>query len=446
MGISPLARPVTCTTIPYDMLDLPLAADLLIAALVGLAVGVEREWSGHTTGPDGRFAGARTFTLLGAIGGFAGWLLRTGYPAPGAILLAAGLLLPAVAYAVTVRRPGTTTDGTTEVAAVLVVALGTVAGLGERTLASAAAAITVLLLAEKSTMQAALQRVAANELRAALQFAVLALVILPVIPDGAYGPYDAFRPRALWIVVLIFSALNFAGYIARRVVGETRGLGVTGLLGGLVSSTAVSLTFSRRSRDEPTLALPLALGVVAACTMLVPRLLVITAMLQPRVARLAVPVLLPALLAGVAVIGYVLWTERDAGAPAPEGAAVANGLGSNPLGLWSSLQMAIAFQLVLFAIAWVQREAGSTGVLASATLLGLTDVDALTVSMTRYGAETSQAAIAAAAIGIGVLSNTALKLSLVLIIGERQFRWRAATGLLALATGSGVGLWWGWPT
>ena len=428
------------------MLDLSLAADLLIAALVGLAVGVEREWSGHTSGPDGRFAGARTFTLLGAIGGFAGWLLHTGYPVAGAILLAAGVLLPAVAYAVTVRRPGTTTDGTTEVVAVLVVILGTVAGLGERTLSSAAAAITVLLLAEKSAMQAALQRVAAHELRAALQFAVLALVILPLIPDGAYGPYDAFRPRSLWIVVLIFSALNFAGYIARRAVGETRGLGVTGLLGGLVSSTAVTLTFSRRSRDEPGLALPLALGVVAACTMLIPRLIVITAMLQPRVAVYATPVLLPVLLAGVGAMAYALYTEREAGARPAEQAVPTNGLGGNPLGLQSSLQMAVAFQFVLFAIAWVQREVGTTGVLASATLLGLTDMDALTVSMTRYGADVAKAGIAAAAIGIGVLSNTALKLALVMTLGESRFRWRAATGLLMLATGSAIGLWWGWPS
>jgi len=432
------------------MLDLSLAADLLIAALVGLAVGVEREWSGHTSGSDGRFAGARTFTLLGAIGGFAGWLLRDGYPVAGAILLAAGVLLPAVAYAVTVRRPGTTTDGTTEVVAVLVVVLGTVAGLGERTLASAAGAITVLLLAEKSAMQAALQRVAAHELRAALQFAVLALVILPLIPDGAYGPFAAFRPRSLWIAVLMFSALNFAGYIARRLVGETRGLGVTGLLGGLVSSTAVALTFSRRSRDEPAFAVPLALGVVAACTMLIPRLLVITAMLQPRVAQHALPVLLPVLLAGIAVMGTVLWTKRKAEArttegPATEAAPSANGLGGSPLGLLASLQMAVAFQLVLFAIAWVQRDVGTSGVLVSATLLGLTDMDALTVSMTRYGADAAHAGIAAAAIGIGVLSNTALKLTLVVTIGESHFRWRAASGLLVLAIASGLGLWWGWP-
>ncbi|WP_434479266.1 MgtC/SapB family protein [Gemmatimonas sp.] len=436
------------------MLLSPLALDLLVAALVGMAVGVEREWSGHTAGPDGRFAGARTFALLGAIGGFAGWFLRIDQPVLAAILAAAGATFPVVAYWSTMRRDGTTADGTTEVVAVLVVALGMASGLGHRTPAAAAAAITVVLLAEKSRVQNTLRRVDAHEMRAAIQFAVLALVILPVLPDAAYGPYDAFRPRQLWVVVLVFSALNFAGYIARRLIGETRGLGVTGLLGGLVSSTAVALTFSRRSREEPQLALPLALGVVAACTVLVPRLFVIITMLRPELAVATIPVLLPALVAGVGVMAFVLWKERDtrpdtveqtlADKP-PTGAARGNGIGSNPLGLASSLQMAVAFQAVLFAIAWVQRNAGDTGVLASATLLGLTDMDALTVSMTRFANAPGNQRIAAAAIGVGMLANTALKSALVLTIGAPRYRIRAASGLAVLAVGSTIGLVLSWP-
>lgn len=434
------------------MLDLSVAFDLLVAALVGLAVGVQREWTGHTDGPDGRFAGARTFALLGTIGGFAGWLVRLGYPALATVIAAGGVLLPIVAYWATMRRPGTTTDGTTEVAAVLVVALGLTAGLGMRTPAAAVGVITVVLLAEKTRLQQTLQRVDATEMRAALLFAVLALVVLPVLPDGGYGPYQAFRPRQLWTVVLIFSALNFAGYITRRLIGETRGLAVTGLVGGFVSSTAVALNFSRRSREEPALALPLALGVVAACTVLIPRLLVVTTMLRPPLALALLPVLGPVLLAGLLLIGFVLWRERDtrpAGTPPAErpaaGPRSANGLGQNPLGLTSSLQMAVAFQLVLFALAWIQQHAGDTGLLASATVLGLTDMDALTLSMTRYAASPDAVPMAAVAVGVGVLSNTALKCGLVLAIGEPRYRRHAAGGLAMLAVGSAAGLALGWP-
>jgi uncharacterized membrane protein (DUF4010 family) len=433
------------------MPELSLAFDLLVAALVGLAVGVEREWSGHSAGPDGRFAGARTFALLGAIGGFAGWFVRLGYPALATVIAAGGVLLPIVAYWATMRRPGTTTDGTTEVAAVLVVALGFTAGLGLRTPASAAGSMIVVLLAEKSRLQMLLQRIDANEMRAALLFAVLALVILPVLPAGSYGPYGAFRPRQLWVVVLVFSALNFVGYIARRLIGETRGLAVTGLVGGFVSSTAVALGFSRRSRDEPQLALPLALGVVAACTVLIPRLFVVTTMLRPALAWAMVPVLGPVLLAGVVIIGLALWRERDT-RPHRSGAHQAvgevplkTGNGANPLGLSMSLQMAVAFQVVLFALAWIQQHAGQAGIIASATVLGLTDMDALTLSMTRFAADPAQVRTAAAAVGVGVLSNTALKATLVLTIGGPRYRVRAAGGLAVLAVGSAVGLLIGWP-
>jgi len=427
----------------------PLALDLLVATLVGMAVGVEREWSGHTDGPDARFAGVRTFALLGALGGFAGWLLRDGQPLAGAVLVAAGVLFPMVAYAVTLRRPGTTADGTTEVVAMVVVALGVTAGLGHRAAASAAGVLAVLLLAEKSAMQAALQRVAAAELRAALQFGVLALVILPVLPDRPLGPFAAFNPRELWIVVLLFSGLNFAGYLARRAVGETRGLGITGMLGGVISSTAVTLTFSRRSRDDVTrdraLGEALAVGVVGACTVLLPRLLVVTALLNPAVARALLPLLAPPLATGAALVALAYWRDhqlRATGTPAPVPGARGT-LEHNPLALGSALQMAVAFQLVLFAIAWVQANVGTTGVLASATLLGLTDMDALTLSMTRYGTG-AQVPVAALAIGVGVLANTGLKLALTLAVGRGPFRVRAAAGLAGLAVASGAALWAAW--
>lgn len=210
----------------------------------------------------------------------------------------------------------------------------------------------------------------------------------------------------------------------------------------------MTLAFSRRSRDTAAdaLAIPLALGVVAACTVLVPRVLIISTMLQPAVGLAATQVLSPAFLAGAALIGFVLWRERRTtpGARALPGGVTA-GLGENPLGLWSSLQMAAAFQVVLFVVAWVQQTAGETGVLASATLTGLTDVDALTVSMARYGASAAHVGVAASAMAIGILSNTMLKLTLVLVLGTRRYRWYATAGLATLAAATGLGVALKWP-
>ncbi len=421
---------------------------MLVAALVGLAVGTERERSGHTTGPDARFAGLRTFGLLGAMGGFGGWLYLDGFAPIGVVLLAAAMLFPIAAYVSAMKRLGTTTDGTTEVAAMLVVALGFAAGFGHVGIASGAAVLVVVLLAEKSVLHRALHNADDLEVRAAVQFAVLALVVLPVLPEGAYGPYGAFQPRTLWIVVLLFSGMNFMGYLARRSIGETRGLVLTGLLGGLVSSTAVTLNFSRRSRDNPTLAQPLALGVIAACTMLLPRIAVVSAVLRPAVAIAALPLLVVPFVVGVLIVARALWRARHVSSTSvlPSGVE-SSSLASmqNPLALASSLQMALAFQIVLFVIAFMQQRIGNTGVLMSATLLGLTDMDALTFSMARLGSDPQMTLLAAQAIGIGVLSNTALKIGLSIAFGENGYRWRAVLGLLALAAAGGIGLWFVWP-
>jgi uncharacterized membrane protein (DUF4010 family) len=228
---------------------------LAVAALCGLAVGVEREWSGHATGPHGRFAGMRTFLLLGGLGGCAGWFASNGDVALAVAFIAGAMAFIVAAYFAAARPGGIAVEGTTEAAALLVVALGTLAGFGFLAVASGAAAVTVLVLSEKERLHAAVAHADAREMRAAFQFAVLALVVLPVLPDQTYGPLGGIRPRALWIVVLIFSGVNFLGYVARRAVGVTRGYGVAGLLGGVISSTAVTWQFARQCGEGRAYAL-----------------------------------------------------------------------------------------------------------------------------------------------------------------------------------------------
>lgn len=440
VGYFPLANAARVTESPG--MELTPIADLAVAALAGLAVGVEREWSGHTRGPDARFAGVRTFFLLGGLGGIAGKFLASGDTGVAVALLASASALVVAAYVLAVRRPEATPDGTTETAALVVLALGVLAGLGNRTFVSGITAIVVLALAEKSRVQLWLTRVDEHQMRAALLFAVLALVVLPLIPDGRYGPYESIRPRELWIVVLLFSGLNFAGYVARQVVGMERGYGVTGLLGGLVSSTAVTLHFSRKSKVEPDFAEPLGLGVVAACTVLVPRVIIVASLLEPNVGGRVIPFLAPPFLVGAGFVALVLWRARRASTDMENtGEHAAPGdAGRNPLGLWQAVQMAIAFQVVLLGLAWVQNTVGTPGVLMTAFVLGLTDVDALTLSMSRMGADAALRQLAATAIAVGVLANTLLKLTLTLVLGSRAFQRRASLGLGALALASGIGL------
>jgi len=412
---------------------------LVVAALAGLAVGLEREWSGHATGPLARFAGLRTFFLLGTIGGVSGWLADSGTLALSAVLLAGATALSVAAYVVAARGGGQTVDGTTEVAAILVLALGVLAGLGYLELASGIVAVTVLALSEKERLRELVRRIGAEELRATLQFAVLALVVLPLLPDRSWGPWGGIHPRNLWIIVLVFSGLNFAGYLARRAVGPERGYGVTGLVGGLISSTAVTFQFSRLSRDDHELAAGLAVGVVGATTVLLPRLLLVSAVLNYEVALALLPMLAAPLLVGIVLVAFALarrWSQPQDRTDIQET--------RSPLRLASAIRMAFAFQISLMAIELVSQTLGQYGVLASAAVLGLTDMDALTLSMNRLGADPDMTRLAVRAIAIGVVANASLKLGLTLVLGSQRFRLLAGAGQLALMGATVLSIWLLW--
>jgi uncharacterized membrane protein (DUF4010 family) len=412
--------------------QLDTMANLAVAVLVGLAVGIEREWSGKGAGPAMRFAGVRTFLLLGIIGGIAGWLARSGLLGAAVTLLGGGAALAVAAYVMSARPGGEAIEGTTEAAALVVLALAFASGLGQPALASGATAVVVLVLAEKARFHATVRRIGENELRAAFQFAVLALVVLPLLPPDAYGPYGGIRPRSLWTLVLLFSGLNFLGHLARHVVGASRGYGVTGLLGGLVSSTAVALKFSRQSRAEPALAASLATGVVGASTVALIRVLVVSTILNAAVAFALLPYLAVPTLLGAILVAFRLWHRVD---PETQGEEP-----KNPLGLASAIQMAILFQLAIFAIGFVRETFGTAGVIATAAVLGLTDVDALTVAMTRNAATPVGIVLGAQAIAIGVLSNTVVKLAVALALGERRYRRAVAAGMGLLAISLALGL------
>ncbi|HET7471219.1 MAG TPA: MgtC/SapB family protein [Gemmatimonadales bacterium] len=403
------------------------ALRLAVAGLIGLAIGVEREWSGHASGPRARFAGVRTFFLLGLLSGIAGLLAARDRTLLAAVLLAGPALLAVAAYVVASIQTGDR-DGTTEAAALLVLATGGLSGLGEESIAAAVAALAAVALAEKSRVRELITRIGETELRAALQFAVLAVLVLPLIPPGPFGPGGAIRPRELWSVVLIFSGINFLGYLARRAVGAERGYGIAGLLGGLVSSTAVTLGFSRQSRVEPEHARGLALGVVAACTVLFARVFIVTAVLSASTARALGPYLIAPAVIGGAIVGYAAWRQ-------PAWAAQTAAMERNPLRLGAAVRMTLAFALVLLVIPLVDRLWGAGGVLGSAAVLGLTDMDALTYSMARLGVESGDSALAARAIGVGLAANTIAKLGLAVALGAAPFRRRAAPALSALAIG-----------
>jgi len=396
---------------------------LIAGALTGAAVGLERQWSAQTPGRAARFGGLRTFTCLGLVGAVAGWLWTIGAAVPASLLIGAAAALVVAGYVAASRVD---VDATTEVAALVVLAASVLAGLDRIGLAGGIAAATTLLLAEKSRLHAFVARIDGDGFRAGVRFAVLALVVLPLVPEGPFGTWGGgIRPRSLWLLVLVFAGLSFAGYIARTAVSARYGAPVAGLIGGLVSSTGVTLTFARASRDRPEEGVPLAQGVLAACTVLVPRVLAAVALLAP---MLVIPLsiaIAPAFVVGVIAVA-IGWRRSFAGEPVQ--AAV-----SNPLQLGAALQMAAIFQVVLIGLHEMRLRFGGAGLRWSALLLGLTDVDALTASMAAQSREGLAVDAAAGAIALGIVSNTVLKLIIAVAIGRGVFRWYVAAGLAAVA-------------
>ena len=410
--------------------SLPILWNLSVAVLAGLAVGVEREWSGHGAGPRARFAGLRTFTLLGLVSGLSGWLWTLGLRGPAVVLLAGLGALIVVAYLAASRRD---VDGTTEVAAFVVMAAGVLAGAGYDAVASAITAITVLLLLEKKQLHGLVSKLDRVELRAAARFAVMAVVILPLLPTGPYGPLGGIRPRQLWGFVLFFSALSFAGYFARRAFDKDRGYAIAGALGGVVSSTSVTFFLARLSRSKPNAGRSLAAGTLGANVVLFPRVLISSVVLAPALAAALWPGFVAPVMAGTLLFllglretGRSDRLERD----------------DNPLQLKHAIQMALVFQAVLFAVSYARGHFGDQGVFGSAFLLGAFDVDALTLSMAQLTKAGTNAETTAKAVAIGILSNTLVKLAIALALGRGSFRPLAGTGLAMIAAALGAWIIW----
>jgi uncharacterized membrane protein (DUF4010 family) len=282
-------------------------------------------------------------------------------------------------------------------------------------------------------MHAAVERLQSAELEAGARFAVLALVVLPLLPAGPVEALGGVEPRELWALVLLFAGLSFAGYVALRIAGPARGWGVAGLLGGVVSSTAVTVNFARESRAADAAGAALGFGALAASTIMPLRVLVLSAVLEAEVAMALAATIVPALLVGAAATALAL--RRSSGRATTDSA-----LPKNPMRLGAAMQMALLFALVLWVLDAVSERFGASGVLGGAALLALTDLDALTYSVSQLASDGLATAAAVRALLVGMLANTVFKGALAVAIGRRAFRRIAGLGLAAYAVAFAAGL------
>jgi uncharacterized membrane protein (DUF4010 family) len=402
---------------------------LAFALAIGLMVGLQRGWQSREAPAGSRVAGFRTFGLLGLGGGVAALLP----PLFGAILLAAAAATLVVGYARALEPDDQ--SATSTVAGLLTLALGAYAALGHHVEALAATAILVLLLAMRRQLHRFLAGLTAAEIEAATRFAIVALVILPLMPDRSMGPLDAWNPRQLWLVIVLVLGLSFAGYVAARRIGPARGLIATAAAGALVSSTAVTASYARRLRISSAADGPLIAGIAVASAIMYARVLLLTAILAPFA---LVPLALAMVPAGL-VSGTLAWVAvRRTPAVASEQELK---LG-NPLEFGPALALAAFVALLAVASRWTQQQFGDAGIGALLLLTGFADVDAAVITLAGLPEGTLSPARAGLLLGLPVVANMVLKAGLALVIAGGRAGWRAAWPLLAsvLAAAAGMAL------
>lgn len=403
-----------------------------VALALGFLIGLQREHS-HGAGGKEIFAGERTFALLGLSGGLAA-LASDEFGLPliffGVLLFVA--VLAGAAYVIEARqgRVGITT----EVAVLIVVLLGGLCYWGYLTLAAAVGIATTVILSLKLETDRFVRTLTRQDMFAALQFAVITAIVLPILPNAAPWPppFDVLNPFKIWLMVVFISGIGFLGYTLIKIVGTQRGIGLTGFLGGLVSSTAVTLSFSQRSQSEKQLAKPLALAIIVAWTMMFPRVLIEVGVVNPALLK---AVWLPIAAAGLVALLYSLYLFFSARSD-----EVSDLEFNNPIDLGSAVKFGLLYGLVLLITRSAQVYSGEAGVLVSSFISGLADVDAITLSMSELSANGGlSASVASRAIVIAVMANTLVKGGIVLSTAAAALRRSIWPGL-ALILIVGVGM------
>lgn len=411
---------MTIATLDWDS-QLDLASHLLAALAAGLLIGIERGWRQREAADGSRVAGVRTFTLVGGGGGVVAVLAQQVSTALGATLLAALLVLLLGAFFRS-RSADQTFDATTPVAALLTVGLGVLAGAGLPALALALGAIVTLLLSVRQQAHAILKSLTPEELRALVRFAVIAVAVLPFLPDARFGPYDAWNPFKLWVVVILITGFSIAGYIARRVIGASAGTLTTALIGGAYSSTAVTAAFSSQLRKGSQG--PLATGIALASSVMYVRVLVLIAILAPGILMRMAALIGPALLVAFLVTALVWRQERGSHGSGPSERG-------KPFELLPALGFLLAVAGAALLVRWAQAEFGEAGGGLSLFLAGSFDVDAATVAYSTLPSGSVPPAIAALALSGTVASNMAFKAGIVFVNAGLAAGRRAGFALLA---------------
>jgi uncharacterized membrane protein (DUF4010 family) len=396
---------------------------LAVALLIGLLIGLDRERAEVRKARE-MFAGVRTFPLIALAGCIPMLVIERTGPWLLVAVFAAIAAIEMLAY----RRAAEEghVGATTEAAGLAAFLLGVLAGAGYLLLAGAGGVVVAVLLVAKPRLEAFSLALSTEELAAVLELAVITVIVLPLLPNRGYGPWSVLNPREIWMVVVLVAGLSFAGFVAVRLLGERRGLAITGAVGGLVSSTAVTMAMADRSKENTALEHPAAAAAVLASTVMAARVAVFAGAVDTGI----LPRLLPAVAAMLVVgaVGSWLLARRGAKEIVRAGERI-----RNPFSLREAALFAGIYGLMLVAARAGGEYLGSGGMFATAAVGSAADVDAVTIAFTRIGAASAAWRDPAAAISLAMVVNTFVKLALAWTRGAPVFRRDMAMALTAMA-------------
>lgn len=400
---------------------------------LGLLVGLQREYEDH------RVAGIRTFSLVTLFGSIAGLLAKhfqsdiivaTGF-------IALGMLLTMVNF-FKMKDDVSRTGQTTEVAILLMYGLGSYLVFGDIKVAVALGVVTAVLLQLKHTLGGLVNRLQKKEVEAIILFAALSLVILPILPDDYYGPYNVFNPHDIWLMVILIVGLGLAGYFIYKVVGKNAGTVLNGILGGLVSSTATTVTFARQVTKVPQIARLAAFIILTASTVTLLRILVEVSVVTPQNLGVIAPPILVEFVFMAVLCGCLFWqnkTHEMEEMPQPE----------NPAQLKTALVFGGLYAIILFMVAAAKDYFGESGLYIISIISGLTTVDAITLSLSHsLNSGELDVQLAWRLILVASLSNLTFKGGLAIFLGTKKLAtYVIAAFLLSIVVG--LLIVWLWP-
>lgn len=398
-------------------------ARLVVALLVGLLIGVDRERAEERKARR-LFAGIRTFPLIALAGALPALLLPVTGPALLAVSFVAVAALVAAAYlrASTSGQPG----ATTEFAAIVTFLLGALAGTGQMLLAGGTGIAVATLLVAKPGLEGFSKALTQTELASVLELAILSGIVLPLAPNRGYGPWNVLNPFEIWMVVVLVSGFSFAGFVAMRLFGRERGMLLSGVMGALVSSTAVTVAMAGRSRDDEAASVSAARATVLASVVMGLRVAAFAAVMGPGLLPRLAPVILAMTLTGFVAERVLHRLEPD------HDVAMGGDTPGNPFSLRAALTFGALYAAVLLALRGAREYLGEAGVYAAAGLSSLADVDAVTIAFARAGPGADAWRGAALAVSLAVVLNTFVKLALGVTIGGGPFRRYVAVALAAM--------------